>query len=1003
MEASAKHSKDADREQAEKFYDQALLLVDCCKIPEAVTLLDQAVKLDPNSELYRETLEFLHTSGLTSTNSSQKGEQESSYASVTRSKLNIKYDKENTHPNEWKTKHPTIGHSGSRGDCPTGSSSTRTPASFVKSTIDHPWASYMQKNLKRKKNHTSHIDSLSEIYIPPGNDMCFTQGTSCNLKDDSDQEEIEITSVDACEGSEQTTQEDERPVVFPQVDHCTTPETNISSCTDSEEPMFRAGAPVEFVQDNLVDNSDGVDHHKKSKCLENSQSHCNDQGVSFDSKFVQELCNARESVTDEWTEYYDVLCDGLNDSADSNHSDALRHTLPLDSDPTDTLDEINDSKGIRHKDHSLGNHIRSNSVPCASNRDACSKCEHLQTNANSLATPTKTRIHFVKGACVSSTASPSCTSHQERKNGSKDSSVKSPMSQSEQDFYRNLKYYFGAGKVKSRKAEPKTENREISEKKERNKGTVEENLTNTSSFGTVPDESLREDQIDSQSDIVNEREMESERSKADHIDVEVKDNIVPSSDAKSLHNNSESENNKNQKSCRHEKIRPPNKRPKSNREKDGGKTKVPSKNGHVNNLKEGASQSHISDRNKLGVKGKTRVDSNVKCEKLSRPELASEVREKLKQRQKQRRAAHPEVNGINAFLNDLYFSGVTVLSKCWEILKSILYYIFVLFVLILSFLICGAWFTICWLIRNLVYYTALDRLAKALTTRMSSVFAWFKKRATLRRKPSSQGKTYDLPQNGDAAIKHMLQNKDADPYSVLGVPDDASDDDIRKQYRRLAVLIHPDKNPDKQAAEAFQILSNSFDILGDPVKRSNYDTEMAWKRREERRENFGGHRSPEQFFADLGKKMQEMQNYLHCNQCDGKHRRYKTDRFILTARYCRRCNTRHAAKEGDLWAESSFFGFKLHFYACMEGDIFDVTDWAACQGLGKYRSGVDPHTVYLKLQTLPSHHGGFPSRSEDEDLENFFRSYFDQFTNPREERNNGPQKQARPKKRKKKR
>lgn len=35
--------------------------------------------------------------------------------------------------------------------------------------------------------------------------------------------------------------------------------------------------------------------------------------------------------------------------------------------------------------------------------------------------------------------------------------------------------------------------------------------------------------------------------------------------------------------------------------------------------------------------------------------------------------------------------------------------------------------------------------------------------------------------------------------------------------------------------------------------------------------------------------------------------------------------------QGDLWAESSFFGFKLHFYACMDGHIFDVTDWAACQ------------------------------------------------------------------------
>ena len=35
--------------------------------------------------------------------------------------------------------------------------------------------------------------------------------------------------------------------------------------------------------------------------------------------------------------------------------------------------------------------------------------------------------------------------------------------------------------------------------------------------------------------------------------------------------------------------------------------------------------------------------------------------------------------------------------------------------------------------------------------------------------------------------------------------------------------------------------------------------------------------------------------------------------------------------QGDLWAESSFLGYKLHFYACMEGEIFDVTEWAACQ------------------------------------------------------------------------
>lgn len=183
---------------------------------------------------------------------------------------------------------------------------------------------------------------------------------------------------------------------------------------------------------------------------------------------------------------------------------------------------------------------------------------------------------------------------------------------------------------------------------------------------------------------------------------------------------------------------------------------------------------------------------------------------------------------------------------------------------------------------------------------------------------------------------------------------------------------------------------------------------MAWKRREEewasasRKEGSSGHpSSPEQFFADLGKKMQEMQNYLHCNQCDGKHRRYSTDRFVLTARYCSRCNTRHAAKEGDLWAESSFLGYKIHFYACMEGEVYDVTDWAACQGLGNYRLEANPHTVHLKLKTRQSYPGGFNSRSEEEDFENFMRAFFGQFNPPREERNQGSNKQPKKRKRKK--
>src|SRR3954451_1729727 len=63
-----------------------------------------------------------------------------------------------------------------------------------------------------------------------------------------------------------------------------------------------------------------------------------------------------------------------------------------------------------------------------------------------------------------------------------------------------------------------------------------------------------------------------------------------------------------------------------------------------------------------------------------------------------------------------------------------------------------------------------------------------------------------------------------DPYKILGVDKKASQDDIKKAYRKLARKYHPDRNPDdEKAEERFKEVQAAYDVLGDPEKRKQYD------------------------------------------------------------------------------------------------------------------------------------------------------------------------------------
>uniref|UniRef100_A0A8C2MZQ6 J domain-containing protein n=1 Tax=Cricetulus griseus TaxID=10029 RepID=A0A8C2MZQ6_CRIGR len=203
-------------------------------------------------------------------------------------------------------------------------------------------------------------------------------------------------------------------------------------------------------------------------------------------------------------------------------------------------------------------------------------------------------------------------------------------------------------------------------------------------------------------------------------------------------------------------------------------------------------------------------------------------------------------------------------------------------------------------------------------------FPWVKPRTDKQGNGPAASGRYCQPEEEVARLLTMagVPEDELNPFHVLGVEATASDMELKKAYRQLAAMVHPDKNHHPRAEEAFKVLRAAWDIVRSPERMA--ENELI--------------RSVNEFLWTLQDDLKEAMNTLMCSRCQGKHRRFEVDREPKSARYCAECNRLHPAEEGDFWAESSMLGLKITYFALMNGKVY-ISEWAGCQ-----RVGISPDT-----------------------------------------------------------
>ncbi|CAB3410995.1 unnamed protein product [Caenorhabditis bovis] len=203
-----------------------------------------------------------------------------------------------------------------------------------------------------------------------------------------------------------------------------------------------------------------------------------------------------------------------------------------------------------------------------------------------------------------------------------------------------------------------------------------------------------------------------------------------------------------------------------------------------------------------------------------------------------------------------------------------------------------------------------------------------------------------IPATANDYIERLIRENQRDAYTALGLRAECSDDDIKRNYKRLSALVSPDKCQLDGAEEAYDLVNRAYEALSTPLTRVGYIMEHAYESED--------HRLVVNAWDDLRERIEDARCTIYCD-CGNRHIRIPTNIRPSEARYCRRCDMTHPAKQNDIWVEKRLFGLKSIYLTCADNAVYDISEWATCEPQKPMLRNMRAHThhVQYRLVTPP--------------------------------------------------